>query len=429
MVKRFLAAGIVVAGLISGVVFLKRGEVSMVTAHIFIHGTRLSGFSFLSAVPTLKNELKDHHFYKQIVCSTRNDARFYDSQIMLGKGLVPIAQDTIDKCRQCQLPPDESRKAAVQVISGYDTLVRARFTGEHLYYTFGWDGLLSDDNRKQESLILYKALIDLREQLANQYPYTEIKFILHGHSHGGNVILYLGLHENELKQKLVIETALLYGTPIQNETAHFCQHSLFKKIINIYSEGDKIQVADKFSTMSRESRRTFSSILSDYPIEHDKRVVELCVSAAGNKRAFGHAPLYLLGFYGSGTTLSAERVFKIIHPLPVIFFSPLIMDMASAYNDTKGILNFARENPQTCKLELFSDKQKLVSENLVPLIKPIKDVIEKTWKPYALQGYLHLGYLAVADFFTSIPKYTRYKDLKYKARCAAKKKNGKIDSY
>ncbi len=434
MIKKLIALSLIIFGLI-GCAFYGRKMLSSVetvknlvfssdtvTVHVFVHGTRLSGFSFLSAIPTLQHDLKDHHFYTQVVNSSRNDTRFYDSQIMLESGLVKISQEDLEKCRQCQLAPEKSRLAALQIISGYDVLVRKMGPGEHVYYAFGWDGLLSDTSREQESLELYNSLITVRDQLSEKFPEKTIKFILHGHSHGGNVILYLGLHENIYQKNLVIDKAVLYGTPIQVETACFCQHPMFKKIISLFSEGDKIQVADTFSTKSKCSKRTFASVLGQYPIKQENRVIELCVSAAGNKRAFSHAALFFIGLHGIGITQSVDRVFKMIKPLPVILFSPIFLGMLETFEACEGMLNFERRTPQDCRIVISSEKQSLSSDNLVSLAKPMQDVIEKTWKPYAVHGYMRLGGIAIADLFKAIPQYTRYKNIKYKARRTAKNK-------
>lgn len=426
MLKKIAIFGLILFGLLGGIFYcgknFKGNEVAKtVTVNVFIHGTRLSGFNFLSAKPIIKHEpVKEHSFYEHVVESSRNDVRFYDSQIMLEKGLVLVPQEILEKCRQLKLAPGESRRAAIQVLNGYDMLL-SKNDEKQLYYTFGWDGILSDKEREQESRILYDALIDLRDQLLKQFPESTIKFILHGHSHGGNLILYLALHENMQKKNLVVDKAILYGTPIQPETACFCQHALFKKIINIFSEGDKVQVADIFSTSSKCSKRRFADVLSSSVVKQEKRIVELCVSAAGSRRAFSHASFYFLGLHGIGIIRSVERVFKIIKPLPVVLFAPIFLDMLDKSDIQDGSLNFVRYTPNDCRLVISSVQQSIESENLVPLISQIKEVIEKSWKPYALYGYAHLGGLALADLFTAIPQYTKYKDLKYKARRAARK--------
>jgi hypothetical protein len=292
------------------------------------------------------------------------------------------------------------------VISGYDTLVRARQIGEHMYYTYGWDGSLSDKSRKQEALVLYNTLIDLRDQLSKQFPGAIIKFILHAHSHGGNVILYLGLQEDEQRKNLVIDTAVLYGTPIQVETARFCLHPLFKKIINIFSEGDTIQLADKFSTKG-PNKRTFASALGLDLISREKRVIELCVSAAGNKSAFGHAPFYCMGVHGRGVTTAVEQVFNMITPLPIVLFAPLFLDMLNGVDACEGTLDFNCPCPGECKLVLASDKRTVTSCDLVSLIVPMQEVLEKSWKPYAIYGHVRLGLIAVEDLFKKIPQFVR----------------------
>jgi len=383
-----------------------RAEQSVV-AHIFVHGTRLSFLSLMSIIPTVKRQLRNHHLYSKVVISSRDDDRFQDTQIMLDKGLHEIPRGMINRCRNLRLDSNFSRKAAIQVINGYDQLIKDT-KSIHRHYTYGWDGMLADEYRKRDSLKMYKALIDLREQLRKQYPNQKIVFILHGHSHGGNLILYLAYHENVQKKGLSIDKSILYGTPIQAETAPYCTHSMFKTIINIYSEGDNIQTADKFSTASQTSGRR----LADFVNTKNKNIIDVCVSAAGDRKAFGHASFFFIDMYQNGIGNARRNVFNELKRLPLVTFAPIFTELLEQIHiqskHNQLTLNFYKENSLNCIISAETiDKRYIAkSKNIILLVNQISIILEKSWKPVAEhKGSANLAKLAVLDLMKIAPKH------------------------
>ena len=387
--------------------FFSLGAEQSVEAHIFIHGTRLSFLSLVSAIPTAQRSLTNHHLYAKVVQSSRDDERFHDTQVILDKGLVEIESPMIKKCRAQTLEPNFSRKAAIQAINGYDMLIKKNDT-IYRYYTFGWDGMLGDNYRKNDSLDLYNTLVALRDTLQKKHPAKVVRFILHGHSHGGNLILYLGYHENIKKKNLSIEQAILYGTPIQAETAPYCLHNMFKCIISIYSEGDNIQVADKISTASHTSKRRLSDLVNTA----NKPIIDICIAAEGDRKAFGHATFFFIDMYQNGVAQARRKVFNEIKYLPVMtlapLFIPLITNLYAKHPQQQMTLNLYKQDEQTCLMSAETGDRKFTiqSDNIIPQIEPVRTIIEKTWKPAAAhKNAINLAKLALLDLMKVTPQH------------------------
>lgn len=176
-----------------------------------------------------------------------------------------------------------------------------------LFYTFGWQGLLSADDRLNAAKHLYDALVKERTKLMQEHPDRHISFSLVTHSHGCNVALLLPLIEGNKQKNMVIEELISFGAPVQRETRHAIESPMFKRCYHFYSKGDFIQVVDFFSTQGM-SERTFPA--------HPEKLVQTELDINGIKP--GHASLY---FYGS--RLHESRL--AIDPFPPLIFAPWII--------------------------------------------------------------------------------------------------------
>lgn len=363
---------------------LRSQNTPSVIVHGFVHGTRLSGLGIFSAIPLLNNTIQDKHLYTRSVKSARKDPAFFDAQVMQEEGLVEVSAEMIQLCRAHKLPAEKSKRGAIQVITAYD-----QFTPQNnvinLYYTYGWSGMLDAQYRQKEAKAFYEKLVELRDQLRTKYPHSPIDFVLHGHSHGGNLILNLAAHENEQKKNLEIASIVLYGTPIQVETANYVNHAMFKTIINLFSNNDHIQVADSISTQ-QESQRVLA------PYVHIKNtktkyVVDACVCLNGNPGAFGHACF----FYIDDVVYSQNTEFASMRPLPLVTFGSIIARLVHQAQ-LKRLNHHLHVNIMTtdgCSIGIFDQYKNLaISDNLVSQLALIKARMEKTWKPYACHGHL-----------------------------------------
>lgn len=179
------------------------------------------------------------------------------------------------------------------------------------FYTFGWNGRLDQKKRVQAAEELYKSLVTELEKIKKENPNQKIVFEVVAHSHGGNVVLNLGLAEQKFKKNLLIDKTTLLGTPIQNETKDFVHSDVFKKIYNFYSKGDMIQVIDVISTSAKSRRK----IKTDQP---SSKVVHVQLRAGKlNPR---HTELWL---WGERAPIIFRKDIS-FYPYPVATYVPII---------------------------------------------------------------------------------------------------------
>lgn len=351
--------------------------------HVFIHGTTLPGFLLLNQAGSDKS-IKFEGRFADLVDKTRDDMRFYDDSIMLDRGLVQIDKKTIAQCKNYQLSKDISRQAAIQAIAAYDDFVDQR--SKNFYYLYGWSGILSDANRKNESEKLYDELIKIK----NKFSKDSVHFFLHGHSHGGTIILYLGLQEETKKQNLIIDHAVLYETPVQIETANYCLSPVFKNISLIYSKGDFIQTADCFSTSTGKSYRTFSELIKLDDAQN--RVNEVLLKVDGDDQKLHHRSYFFFDAYYGITTVhrdifSKNSVIDFINPLPLVIFAPVFMMLMQSVVPKQHVVRAEldiRTSYQACVIQVtVPNRVQLYSVNLWQSVMNIKDRISRSWRPYA----------------------------------------------
>jgi hypothetical protein len=274
------------------------------TLHVFIHGTFGSSLGLLSFFPVIHDDFKGSHYIKTTRLM-RKDPFFYKDQPMLERGLVQVFPSYT-------FYPTEHQKVAQALIKSYadiNQFSKQNNKTEHLFYTFGWTGLLSKKQRREESVRLYNRL--LVEKTGLEEKGYKTKIVLIAHSHGGNLALNLaGINAARFPQKteyvsssqiqqserqkmetflthlpplkkqiakkgekqfdykpegprLIIDRLYLLGTPIQPETDHYAfDQNTFKSLYNFYSENDPIQKIDWISTARYYSEQRFSLLPS-----------------------------------------------------------------------------------------------------------------------------------------------------------------------
>lgn len=181
-------------------------------------------------------------------------------------------------------------------------------------YTFGWDGALSLDHRKEESRKLLVGLRSLIEKYRKLYPADQVRVQILAHSHGGNVALHMVDWIDE-KISFTVSELLLFGTPIHGETSHHVDASFFEQVYNFHSSGDFIQIADIVSTKKYQPARVFKqdSIITS------PKVKQILVEVGSYNP--NHSELWFFRrpeiFFFREALPSA--------PLPVVAFSPLLL--------------------------------------------------------------------------------------------------------
>ncbi len=181
------------------------------------------------------------------------------------------------------------------------------------FYTFGWNGMLDADVRKEGGVTLYAELVQEIERLKKKIKDKELVVEILAHSHGGNVVLNLAAAEKECQKNLVVDRFVLFGTPVQSETGDFVDSPVFKKVYNVYSTADPVQLIDFISTQDNFSKRRFSSSFSNLT------QIEVHV---GNMRPL-HNELWFLKENGN---LLYRNDFA-LNPLPVSIFTPMITNL------------------------------------------------------------------------------------------------------
>lgn len=217
---------------------------------IFIHGTLHPPQMSLSNIIAIIKDQIDNTLYERAAFYLRRDPRYFQGQAMQELGLKRINTSL--------LAPASTARTVAQL---YDVqlLHLEKKHRQHLYYTFGWHGLLSDSRRYEESENLYKTLVLELNLLKAQGIYPVVQII--AYSHGGNVALYLprARDNNVLKEQepLIVDQLITIATPIQTLTDHLVSDPLFKEVIHLYSTEDLVQVADFASSGGRFPQHHF----------------------------------------------------------------------------------------------------------------------------------------------------------------------------
>lgn len=157
---------------------------------LFVHGTFGSTLGLLDIPSVMKDNLKGS-LYTKTARSMRKDRFFFCTQPLLDRGLrsfVPTSNRTSDDGGFAVYPIGSCFEKMAQHAWG-DGEVRH-------YYVFGWSGLLSQSKRRQEALRLLNELNEEVKKFKKRNITPKITIV--SHSHGGNVVLNMGLLVAEL---------------------------------------------------------------------------------------------------------------------------------------------------------------------------------------------------------------------------------------
>lgn len=186
--------------------------------------------------------------YSRTIEIMRQDPIFYKNQAMLGFGCTKIDQTRIEQ--------GYASGALATILDQVTAFSHGPHIENH-YYTYGWSGLMSPTRRFKDAIELYKGIEIERAKFIAQGITPKIRVI--GYSHGGNVVLNLGAVRQRaaVDKNMIIDEAILLGTPVQSETDYLINDPLFKRVYHIYSSADRVQKLDFFSYERFFSRRTF----------------------------------------------------------------------------------------------------------------------------------------------------------------------------
>lgn len=354
---------------------------------VFIHGTIQAGICiFCNPRQTWKDSFTGSTWSERILSHIRHDVRTSKSDLMLDMGLVPIDAATLiyPFTKDCQ------HKAAFHTIAAFDTVNsyvsdNTMHTIKRHYYTFGWSGLLSEHARRDAA----KQLYDLLNTLRKKWPYAEQPtFELHGHSHGGQLILHLpAIRAERNENDFIIDLITLSGTPLFYETARNIWRGMFRTVINIFSLGDQIQLCDIFSTPKRRSVRSFAELQIPFPQQNGAYcVIDLALIGETNPRLFGHGSFFTLDRYKHRNRHRIQRtLIETITPIPLVAFYPGLLHHFE--NTSPGYYQY--------NISLKRDPQQLTAiilgqETAIPLISysALEEMVSNIKKAYARTSHL-----------------------------------------
>lgn len=302
---------------------------------IFVHGI-ISVKPYLN-IPNVVKLVRDkiaNTVYAHTIQVTRQDEFFYQQHPMLTLGLQEIDPTIIAK--------GAAASAYVQLFNKIDLLSGHEYKN-HVYYTFGWSGLLSQRMRTLEAKIFYNHLMKELGHFLEQPNRPKIRMVCY--SHGANVALKIAEVDAEEhfadERKLIIDEMILVGAPVLTETDYLINNPMFKKIYHFYSYGDRVQRLDFFALNRVFSSRIFKPRL-DFSLPEKliqinvriKRPTPLAPRActpeeqrvALRKYRFmrnadpGHSELWAFGW----NPLSYRAKFP-LHPLPFTVLTPYLI--------------------------------------------------------------------------------------------------------
>jgi hypothetical protein len=353
---------------------------------IFIHGIMniKPHINVNNFIHFMCDEVENTIYAKTVDCMRKNSF-FYQNQPMQNYGLQAINQ---------QLTIGDASAATAHLYKMVETMTNLDQDYEdHLFYTYGWSGLLSAKKRLQESQQLFDELCALKREIELTYN-KKPKFRIIGYSHGGNVALNLGvIAQNYPKKKITIDELILIGTPIQHETDYLVCEPIFKDVYNVYSQLDRIQKSDFFSFHRFFSGKTFES-RKDFIVPKNVHQIRIRISQdkfpdrplslkqhlqnLGQRRRFrdkspGHIELWFYGW-----TPSKYRKNFPLAPLPITILLSHIIAQLKALHEIPTRCTFELRPEHAISIIRAKDKlfpQKFLSKKQLEQLKQITEQI------------------------------------------------------
>ena len=298
---------------------------SHTTCHIFIHGTSLIEPSLLiKSAPYLEKIGIKPATILNFIERERAKPRYQAREVLLEKGWVEIPQSTLDAYNKGTRTYAQEKKAAYPTIAFFSRLLDSgKNTTTHRFFTFGWSGTLLERSRMQASEELAQALCSFIATHKNE-PLT---INLYTHSHGGTVSLLLAKQPLMQQHAITIDNLIMFGTPLQKETALLAAEAPFYNVINLHSTGDLIQPCDIFSGTSWRPGRKIGTYL-DLPTLNAKRhgpiICDIQLFLNHDPLAAGHHNMWLYNKIG--------KELPCLKPLPLVALTAPILQIAHQLN-------------------------------------------------------------------------------------------------
>jgi hypothetical protein len=372
------------------VVSTVKKEAKIIT--VFIHGSLCPDNSFIESISLSDlntiffDTIEDDSEYIQSLKRIRANPEFYGDQIMLVEGLHEVRESDIahlstkkqshktngHHCACCHHTEHVHKETSVSqnahgahyAIACYSSLMKRLFPKyETSYYTFGHLGVLSHRYRAAVAKELYQELVEKVDEAKSVYEV--VKVVLVTHSHGGTIAFNMATAENELKKGLKIDNLVLFGTPLQHETAPLACHPMFKRVMNCYSLGDTMQGSDILTTASRQCYKTFSSIES--LTSEDNKIYDIQLVVNDDGHAVTHGNMWYMKHAVKGTGH--------LEPLPYAVMTPALIAALDEHKFASSIQASIRSESGHLGVEVHDveKKKQYKSPNTHDIIATVRD--------------------------------------------------------
>lgn len=361
-------------------------DIKDINITIFIHGTLMPHFALLNPYKVYKGTIGENDRYIKSLSKLRNNPLIYRDSIILQEGIEKIPNNLLLLWQSENLPDELLSKGAYQAIAAYhylDSKINKDIYNNR-YYTFGYKGILSDKHRREASRELYCCINSIVQKYRDK-GFNPIINIC-AYSHGGNVALHMASYSKSIKSNFNINKLILLATPIQQETFYALKSSIFKEIINIYSESDIIQPGDKISVNGR-SYQTFKDIFNlnnesiyKYNIKDIRFLID-------GKSYIGHYEFWIFNQYNKSFMYNTkqELIKSLIDPMPIVILLPMFFNVLTFLK--RKIFNYynldisLNINENGCLTVDLFENNKLIKriEDNDKIVEYIKNRLIKNW--------------------------------------------------
>jgi len=355
---------------------------------VFVHGSVYTMLSALDAQRVWSGALPKDSLYVDMVRRVRKNPLIWQDQVMLKEGWVLFPQESIDDFYQNKLEGACCQQAAYQFVPAYHGFseLYKNDKEDHIYFLFGHLGLLCQQYRADAGVELYHHLSDTVAELKKKYRHVRTRVITH--SHGGNIALNLARAERLYNRGLIVDDLIMYGGPIQIETACFAYDPLFIRVVNCYSEGDSIQSNDRFSSAQHVSYKRFydENLIIDRP-ETLTKIYDIRLLINNNAKRLGHSNMWQLGRESKAT--------ECLDPLPIAVMTPVLLNgLDKQVYDGHFDFNIIDE-PGVLRSELsaYQSKNSLItSDNTYDKACHLQQLTKNNWSPVDKSRMLIFNY-------------------------------------
>jgi hypothetical protein len=383
----FLVGFGLLAGLAGYTVTNLYGRKKEVCLTVFVHGSVYTMLSALDPQRVWSGALPKQSPYVDMVKRVRKNSLVWQDQVMLKEGWVPFPHSAIDNFHQKKLEGESAQQAAYQFVPSYHTFTQLHtHDQDQVYFLFGHLGLLCQQYRADAGAELYQHICDTVVELKKQYKNVHVRVVTH--SHGGNIALNLARAEHQYNRNLVVDDLIMYGAPIQVETAVYAYDPVFVRVINCYSEGDSIQSNDRFSTKQHISYKRFydDQLEIDRP-ETTTKIYDVRLLVNNNAHRIGHSNMWQLGRESKAT--------ECLDPLPIAVLTPILLaHLDEQLYDGHFDFNIIDETG-TLRTELSEHHTKnllIASNNMYEQASQLQQLTQNNWAPVDKSRMLLFNY-------------------------------------